>query len=140
MLKESASRENKLSIKLGLVQSKLSKAESALEEKMDELSHLKHDLEVLGEKLTDALEQRAELIHSKEAVNDEIEDLTRNLFEEANNLVANEAKQKLEHQQKVALFYPGRRVCTKISRMPVAFTSGANPVARTSCQVCQYGK
>ncbi|KAI8914226.1 hypothetical protein EDD86DRAFT_198757 [Gorgonomyces haynaldii] len=79
---------------------KIAQLEQSLEMAQEELSTTKHDLEVLGEKLTDSIERTAELQHAKEALQDELEELTRSLFEEANSMVANEARQRHEHEVK----------------------------------------
>lgn len=42
----------------------------------------KRDMQIMGEKLIDEIEQRSELQHSHEAVKDELENLTKDLFEE----------------------------------------------------------
>lgn len=65
------------------------------------LNRAQKDLIILGEKLTDEIEERAELQHSKHQLEEELEQLTQSLFEEANNMVANEARQRFEQQEKV---------------------------------------
>lgn len=52
----------------------------------------------MNDKLVEEVEKRAEIQHAKEALNEELEDLTKKLFEEANILVATEAKKAYEHQ------------------------------------------
>lgn len=93
-----------------LLKSELEKTKQILNFREDELFRAKTDLSVLGiqarlltkgEKLTDALEQRGELMDAKEAIQAELEDLTQKLFEEANNLVANEARQRHDVEAKV---------------------------------------
>ena len=79
---------------------KLQKMEEILEFKQVELGEVKRDLETLGEKLIDEIEKRAELQHSKDTVQDELEELTKSLFEEANSMVANEARRRHEYQER----------------------------------------
>lgn len=69
-----------------------------IEELKLQLAHAHADLQVLGEKLVDEVEKRAELHHSKETFQDELEDLSRTLFEEANVLVSTEARKSHEYQ------------------------------------------
>ncbi|KAJ1554065.1 rab guanine nucleotide exchange factor S2 [Nowakowskiella sp. JEL0078] len=78
----------------------LDEKEGFLSSKVIELEKTKTDLHNMGEKLMDAVEARAELQASKEAVQDELEDLTKLLFEEANNLVAKEARLRYEHEKR----------------------------------------
>lgn len=65
-----------------------------LEASEDELAKVKLDMEIMGQKLIDEIEKRAEIQHASENVNSELEELTQTLFEEANNLVANEARER----------------------------------------------
>ncbi len=70
-------------------------------EKEGEIESVKRDLDVIGEKLVDELERRGELQHAKDALQGELEELTRSLFEEANSMVSKEARarQKFEDNQ-----------------------------------------
>lgn len=52
----------------------------------------------MGEKLVDEIEKRAELQHSHETVKEELETLTKTLFEEANQMVSTEAKKRHHHE------------------------------------------
>jgi hypothetical protein len=65
-----------------------------IQRKEAEISIMRKDLDTIGEKLVDELERRAELQHSKDAVQEELEELTRSLFEEANSMVASEARER----------------------------------------------
>ena len=100
-LSNSIVKSDQKSSELAQVLTKFAQLEKEFENKSQELFDTQRDMEILGEKLTDAIEQRAELQHSKEVVQDELEELTRSLFEEANSMVANEARQRHEHQEKV---------------------------------------
>ncbi|KAJ3300587.1 hypothetical protein HK104_009922 [Borealophlyctis nickersoniae] len=65
-----------------------------------EMAAAKVDMDVLNQKLIDEIEIRGELQASKEAVQDELEELTKTLFEEANSLVAAEARRRHQHEKK----------------------------------------
>ena len=60
--------------------------------KENEIETVKRDLDIIGEKLVDELEKRGELQHAKDALQEELEELTRSLFEEANSMVSKEAR------------------------------------------------
>ncbi|KAI7876104.1 hypothetical protein K492DRAFT_152022 [Lichtheimia hyalospora FSU 10163] len=57
-------------------------------------------MEMLNDKYVDEIERVAEIQHSKDMVENELEDLSRRLFEEANGMVANEKREK--HQLEMA--------------------------------------
>jgi hypothetical protein len=46
-----------------------------------DLANTQKDMQIMGEKLIDEIEKRAELQHSHETVSEELEQLTRSLFE-----------------------------------------------------------
>lgn len=98
---ESTAEISRLTTQLSTLSSELSNTKTLLTKRTDELTQCRFDLEILGEKLTDAIEGRAELIHDKESIQEELEELTKSLFEEANSMVANEARQRHEHQENV---------------------------------------
>ncbi|KAL2919913.1 RAB3A interacting protein [Polyrhizophydium stewartii] len=95
-----AARQDESTIEMAKLRQKAEKLEEVLDHKQYELTQVKRDLETLGEKLIDEIEKRAELQHSKETVQDELEELTKSLFEEANTMVANEARQRHEYQER----------------------------------------
>ncbi|KAJ3189746.1 rab guanine nucleotide exchange factor S2 [Gaertneriomyces sp. JEL0708] len=74
--------------------------EDAVASKDKELASVKVDLDRMGQKLIDEVEVRAELQHSKDALQEELEELTKSLFEEANSMVATEARQRYEHEKR----------------------------------------
>ncbi|TPX39963.1 hypothetical protein SeLEV6574_g06896 [Synchytrium endobioticum] len=76
--------------------------EQALEAKEAEVVAVRRDMQIMGEKLVDEIEKRAEMQHSKETFQDELEDLTKKLFEEANILVADEARRRHYHETRAA--------------------------------------
>ncbi|KAI9295046.1 hypothetical protein K502DRAFT_337657 [Neoconidiobolus thromboides FSU 785] len=67
---------------------------------------LQQDMENLAEKLIDETERRSELVHAKQLLEAELEELSQNLFEEANKMVADERRlnkaweDKMEAQEK----------------------------------------
>lgn len=73
-----------------------------LDTKTSEFQALQSDMELLNDKYVDEIERVAEIQHSKDMVESELEDLSRRLFEEANGMVANEKREKynLEVAQK----------------------------------------
>jgi GDP/GTP exchange factor Sec2p len=82
---------------------KMQSLKEELDLKSDELLKTKLDMEILGQKLIDEIEKRAEIQHGSENVNAEIEELTQSLFEEANTLVANEARERSSAQEKTVV-------------------------------------
>jgi hypothetical protein len=73
-----------------------------LDNKTNQFQALQSDMELLNDKYVDEIERVAEIQHSKDMVENELEDLSRRLFEEANGMVANEKREKynLEVAQK----------------------------------------
>ncbi|OZJ02991.1 hypothetical protein BZG36_03135 [Bifiguratus adelaidae] len=59
-----------------------------------EFTSLQKDIKILNEKYVDEIERVAEIQHSKDMVESELEDLSRKLFEEANGMVANEKRER----------------------------------------------
>ncbi|KAF9583151.1 rab guanine nucleotide exchange factor S2 [Lunasporangiospora selenospora] len=74
--------------------------EKALSSKTDEHQSTQRDFAVLNDKFVDEIEKVAELQHAKEMVESELEELSRTLFEEANGMVASEARAR--HQLELA--------------------------------------
>lgn len=65
-----------------------------LDEKNTEFQSLQNDMELLNDKYVDEIERVAEIQHSKDMVESELEELSRRLFEEANGMVASEKREK----------------------------------------------
>lgn len=82
------------------LQASLAKVEGELRLKDEEFAALQKDMEILNEKYVDEIERVAEIQHSKDMVESELEDLSRRLFEEANGMVAHEKREK--HNLEVA--------------------------------------
>jgi hypothetical protein len=83
------------------VRKKISTMEEELESKNDEIAKMKHDMEILGQKLLDEMEKRDELQQAKDSTQAELEELTQSLFEEANTMVAKEARERHFTQEKL---------------------------------------
>lgn len=82
------------------LQSTVADVEQRLGVKDSEFRALQSDMEMLNDKYVDEIERVAEIQHSKDMVENELEDLSRRLFEEANGMVANEKREK--HQLEMA--------------------------------------
>lgn len=68
--------------------------EKRLEETSSQVQSLQKDLAVLNDKYVDEIERVSEIQHAKEMVENELEDLSRRLFEEANGMVAEEKRER----------------------------------------------
>ncbi|CAG8459877.1 8938_t:CDS:1 [Acaulospora morrowiae] len=81
---------------------RIEELEDQIDAKSDEFAALQKDMAYLNEKYVNEIDKVAELQHSKDMVEGELEELSRSLFEQANGMVASEAKQRheLEVQQK----------------------------------------
>jgi hypothetical protein len=73
-----------------------------LEQRTSDLLSVQRDLQSMGEKLVKEVERRAELQHNKEASQLELEELTKSLFEQANGLVADEARKRHAAEKKAS--------------------------------------
>ncbi|KAF9359150.1 Guanine nucleotide exchange factor (GEF) which may activate RAB8A and RAB8B [Mortierella sp. AD094] len=74
------------------LQKKVQDLESALAAKTDDHISVQRDMTILNDKYVDEIEKVAEMQHAKEMVENELEELSRTLFEEANGMVATEAR------------------------------------------------
>ncbi|KAJ3408536.1 Guanine nucleotide exchange factor (GEF) which may activate RAB8A and RAB8B [Chytridiales sp. JEL 0842] len=78
--------------------SRVEELEELMDSRAEELIRLQRDLQAMGEKVVDEIEKRAELQVSKDALQQELDELTKSLFEEANVLVADEARRRHLHE------------------------------------------
>ncbi|ORZ17971.1 hypothetical protein BCR42DRAFT_412881 [Absidia repens] len=87
---------------ISLLQASVQQVKKQLTNKTEAFLALQGDMETLNDKYVDEIERVAEIQHSKDMVENELEDLSRRLFEEANGMVANEKREKynLEVAQK----------------------------------------
>ncbi|KAJ3080478.1 hypothetical protein HK102_003019 [Quaeritorhiza haematococci] len=93
-------QNNENTQELNRLRTKCERLSDEIQAKQDELIATQRDLQTMGEKLVDEIEKRAEMQHSKEVVQDELDELTKSLFEEANNLVAQEAQRRFHHEKR----------------------------------------
>ncbi|KAI8811717.1 hypothetical protein BJ742DRAFT_662248, partial [Cladochytrium replicatum] len=99
-LLSSSKREDETTFEMSRLRGRVDELEEEVSRRRRELENTQRDLQSMGEKLVDEIERRAELQASKEAVQDELEELTKSLFEEANNLVATEARARDAHERR----------------------------------------
>jgi hypothetical protein len=93
LTEEQSKIEQQLSI-IAELNIKVDKVAGQLDIKTTEFNELQNDMELLNDKYVDEIERVAEIQHSKDMVESELEDLSRRLFEEANGMVANEKREK----------------------------------------------
>ncbi|KAF9301607.1 rab guanine nucleotide exchange factor S2 [Mortierella antarctica] len=91
-LAEEQKRASAEAIEAEVLRKKVEDLEDALDAKTDDYLSAQRDLAVLNDKYVDEIEKVAELQHAKEMVEGELEELSRTLFEEANGMVASEAR------------------------------------------------
>ncbi|KAL9537740.1 hypothetical protein MBANPS3_011504 [Mucor bainieri] len=89
-------------VKIGQLNTRIEQVMGELDNQTANFQALQSDMELLNDKYVDEIERVAEIQHSKDMVESELEDLSRRLFEEANGMVANEKREKynLEVAQK----------------------------------------
>ncbi|TPX32241.1 hypothetical protein SmJEL517_g04636 [Synchytrium microbalum] len=97
-MEETNKREEQLELEFDKQAAIVAALQKALEAKEAEVVTVRRDIQTMGEKLVDEIEKRAEMQHSKETFQDELEDLTKKLFEEANILVSDEARRRHFHE------------------------------------------
>ncbi|KAJ1854300.1 hypothetical protein LPJ73_002501 [Coemansia sp. RSA 2703] len=68
----------------------------------DIIAGLKNDLSAMNDKFVDQVNMTAEIAHSRELVEAELEDLTQKLFTEANTMVAAEKKARFDAEKTTA--------------------------------------
>ncbi|KAF9300155.1 rab guanine nucleotide exchange factor S2 [Mortierella antarctica] len=91
-LAEEQKRSSAESVEAEVLRKKVGDLEDALDAKTDDYLSAQRDLAILNDKYVDEIEKVAELQHAKEMVESELEELSRTLFEEANGMVASEAR------------------------------------------------
>lgn len=91
-LAEEQRRSSAESVEAEVLRKKVEDLEDALDAKTDDYLSAQRDLAILNDKYVDEIEKVAELQHAKEMVESELEELSRTLFEEANGMVASEAR------------------------------------------------
>ncbi|KAF9192426.1 RAB3A interacting protein [Haplosporangium sp. Z 767] len=91
-LAEEQKRAEAESLEAVSLRKKVEDLEDTLNAKLDDYLSVQRDLSILNDKYVDEIEKVAELQHAKETVESELEELSRTLFEEANGMVATEAR------------------------------------------------
>ncbi|CAO3570892.1 unnamed protein product [Mortierella alpina] len=91
-LAEEQKRASAEAIEAEVLRKKVEDLEDALDAKTDDYLSAQRDLAILNDKYVDEIEKVAELQLAKEMVEGELEELSRTLFEEANGMVASEAR------------------------------------------------
>ncbi|KAF9915703.1 RAB3A interacting protein [Lobosporangium transversale] len=91
-LEEAQARATSESAETRMLRQKVEELENTLAVKTSEHSNVQRDLAILNDKYVDEIEKVAEMQHAKEMVENELEELSRTLFEEANGMVASEAR------------------------------------------------
>ncbi|KAJ2694644.1 hypothetical protein H4R19_005898, partial [Coemansia spiralis] len=73
-----------------------------VDQQRDVIAGLKSDLAAMNDKFVDQVNMTAEIAHSRELVEAELEDLTQKLFTEANTMVAAEKKARVDAERSAA--------------------------------------
>ncbi|KAJ2767048.1 hypothetical protein IWQ57_004114, partial [Coemansia nantahalensis] len=73
-----------------------------VDQQRDVIAGLKGDLAAMNDKFVDQVNMTAEIAHSRELVEAELEDLTQKLFTEANTMVAAEKKARVDAEKTAA--------------------------------------
>lgn len=73
-----------------------------LHQQRERVTTLQHDLKVLNDKYVDEIDRVAELQHAKAQAEAELEELSQQLFEEANGMVASEKREKKDLERELA--------------------------------------
>ncbi|KAF9089109.1 RAB3A interacting protein [Mortierella sp. GBA35] len=91
-LAEEKKRALEATVDVEVLRKKIEDLEDSLQAKSDDYEGVQKDLAILNDKYVYEIEKVAELQHAKETVEGELEELSRTLFEEANGMVATEAR------------------------------------------------
>ncbi|KAJ3322332.1 RAB3A interacting protein [Blyttiomyces sp. JEL0837] len=97
-LEEMGGKEKELKHEASIHLDKIKRFEDIISGKEEVQARLQRDLQSMGEKIIEEIEKRAELQVSRDALQDELEELTKSLFEEANVMVADEARKRHHHE------------------------------------------
>ncbi|KAJ2478447.1 hypothetical protein EV174_004318 [Coemansia sp. RSA 2320] len=73
-----------------------------IDKQRDLIAGLKSDLSAMNDKFVDQVNTTAEIAHSRELVEAELEDLTQKLFTEANTMVASEKRARFDAEKSAA--------------------------------------
>ncbi|KAJ2077079.1 RAB3A interacting protein [Coemansia sp. RSA 988] len=78
------------------LETRVSEQAKKIDQQRDSIAGLKNDLSAMNDKFVDQVNMTAEIAHSRELVEAELEDLTQKLFTEANTMVAAEKKARAD--------------------------------------------
>lgn len=81
------------------LEARIEKLEDELDDSCDKMDALKKDLNTINAKYIDEIEKLSEVQHSKALVEHELEELSKSLFEEANKMVSEEARNRHAAEQ-----------------------------------------
>ncbi|KAJ2718803.1 hypothetical protein GGI07_005579 [Coemansia sp. Benny D115] len=84
------------------LETRVSEQARAIDRQRDVVAGLKNDLSEMNDKFVDQVNMTAEIAHSRELVEAELEDLTQKLFTEANTMVAAEKKARHDAEKAAA--------------------------------------
>ncbi|KAJ1943208.1 hypothetical protein GGF37_002750, partial [Kickxella alabastrina] len=84
------------------LETRSSDQERKIDNQRDIIAGLKNDLSAMNDKFVDQVNMTAEIAHSRELVEAELEDLTQKLFTEANTMVSAEKKARFEAEKTTA--------------------------------------
>ncbi|KAJ3416878.1 RAB3A interacting protein [Chytridiales sp. JEL 0842] len=99
-MKEALARDEATAKETSRLMVRVEELEVLMDAKAEELARLQRDMQYMGEKVVDEIDKRAELQVSRDALHEELEELTKTLFEEANVLVADEARKRHFHENR----------------------------------------
>ncbi|KAJ2805174.1 hypothetical protein H4R20_002198 [Coemansia guatemalensis] len=81
------------------LETRVSEQAKKIDQQRDSIAGLKNDLSAMNDKFVDQVNMTAEIAHSRELVEAELEDLTQKLFTEANAMVAAEKKARADAEK-----------------------------------------
>ncbi|KAJ1732589.1 hypothetical protein LPJ72_003335 [Coemansia sp. Benny D160-2] len=81
------------------MEARVAEQSKKIDQQRDIIAGLKNDLSAMNDKFVDQVNMTAEISHSRELVEAELEDLTQKLFTEANTMVAEEKKARAETEK-----------------------------------------
>ncbi|KAJ2696561.1 hypothetical protein FB645_006167 [Coemansia sp. IMI 203386] len=84
------------------LETRVSEQARKIDQQRDIIAGLKNDLSAMNDKFVDQVNMTAEIAHSRELVEAELEDLTQKLFTEANTMVAAEKKARFDAEKTTA--------------------------------------
>ncbi|KAJ3195718.1 hypothetical protein HK101_011230 [Irineochytrium annulatum] len=99
-LEKATAREEAASNETSTVSVRVEELEDLMDSRAEELQRIQRDLQVMAEKVADEIEKRTELQSAKDGLQAELDELTKSLFEEANNLKLDERQKREQHESR----------------------------------------